>query len=341
MLAALKTSTTGADRYGKIKSEERYKIWSDNMILQMEYNKRSGDFFLLNEYGDMTTDEYNRKMKMRTIKTLEDRRHVQTKTQAESQWTSWSNQQTKQREQATNQPKQQQRPERDISSSAKSAAMNYYSGKINASITSNGNVYAKQQTVASTTPKKQQASTAKTQTTAKEPIIPVVGSSSQEFESKSIITDKTEFNDKSVENDDNGTTEEPILNIKEVVFDDDAFQHSNSNKQGSDSPTMMATTSTSPSSIMDGVDAMNFFEERFDDGEDDEDIFGEDGFHPKEMYRNNLNENGDTTTKETANRKKNEPTKFKKTFITATSKPFSIGACISAVMAAATKAQRK
>jgi hypothetical protein len=42
------------------------------MMLQMQYNKRSGQFFLLNEFGDMTIEEYNQRvMNMKSTRTME------------------------------------------------------------------------------------------------------------------------------------------------------------------------------------------------------------------------------------------------------------------------------
>mmetsp|Transcript_34571 Transcript_34571/g.81503 ORF Transcript_34571/g.81503 Transcript_34571/m.81503 type:complete len:357 (+) Transcript_34571:77-1147(+) len=47
-----------AIRYGKVKDENRFEIFKKNFILQMEMNRRNGQFFLLNEYGDLTKEEY-------------------------------------------------------------------------------------------------------------------------------------------------------------------------------------------------------------------------------------------------------------------------------------------
>ena len=47
-----------AKRYGKTKLDKRFEIFRHNFIAQMEFNRETGQFFLLNEYGDMTTEEY-------------------------------------------------------------------------------------------------------------------------------------------------------------------------------------------------------------------------------------------------------------------------------------------
>ncbi|KAL3904401.1 MAG: hypothetical protein SGILL_010085 [Bacillariaceae sp.] len=45
-------------RYEKTKQDKRFQIFRSNFIQQMEFNRKTGQFFLLNEYGDMTTEEY-------------------------------------------------------------------------------------------------------------------------------------------------------------------------------------------------------------------------------------------------------------------------------------------
>jgi hypothetical protein len=47
-----------AFRYGKNKEEERFEIFRSNFMTQMDFNLLTGKFFLLNEYGDMTSEEY-------------------------------------------------------------------------------------------------------------------------------------------------------------------------------------------------------------------------------------------------------------------------------------------
>lgn len=46
-------------RHGKVRSIKRFEIFRRNFILQMEMNRRNGDFFLLNEFGDLTEEEYS------------------------------------------------------------------------------------------------------------------------------------------------------------------------------------------------------------------------------------------------------------------------------------------
>jgi hypothetical protein len=45
-------------RHGKVKEAERFVIFKQNFALQMESNRNTGEFFLLNEFGDLTVDEY-------------------------------------------------------------------------------------------------------------------------------------------------------------------------------------------------------------------------------------------------------------------------------------------
>lgn len=45
-------------RYGKTKDDRRYEIFKHNFMTQMEYNRKTGEFYLLNEFGDLTADEY-------------------------------------------------------------------------------------------------------------------------------------------------------------------------------------------------------------------------------------------------------------------------------------------
>lgn len=49
-------------RYGKVKEDSRYKIFKHNFMLQMEYNRQTGEFYLLNEFGDVTAEEYEAMM---------------------------------------------------------------------------------------------------------------------------------------------------------------------------------------------------------------------------------------------------------------------------------------
>jgi len=45
-------------RYGKTRSNKRFEIFKQNFEEQMEMNRRNGEFFLLNEFGDLTKEEY-------------------------------------------------------------------------------------------------------------------------------------------------------------------------------------------------------------------------------------------------------------------------------------------
>ena len=45
-------------RYGKTRSNKRFAIFKRNFVLRMEMNRKNGEFFLLNEYGDLTENEY-------------------------------------------------------------------------------------------------------------------------------------------------------------------------------------------------------------------------------------------------------------------------------------------
>jgi hypothetical protein len=51
-----------AFRYGKAKEDGRFEIFRSNFLKQMDFNLKTGKFFLLNEYGDMTSEEYEAKM---------------------------------------------------------------------------------------------------------------------------------------------------------------------------------------------------------------------------------------------------------------------------------------
>ncbi|KAL3919233.1 MAG: hypothetical protein SGILL_003856 [Bacillariaceae sp.] len=53
-------------RYGKkidFGNEERFKNFQLNFMLQMQHNKKTGIFYLLNEYGDLTSEEYHQLMR--------------------------------------------------------------------------------------------------------------------------------------------------------------------------------------------------------------------------------------------------------------------------------------
>lgn len=45
-------------RYGKVRNAQRFEIFKRNFVKQMEMNRKNGEFFLLNEYGDLTENEY-------------------------------------------------------------------------------------------------------------------------------------------------------------------------------------------------------------------------------------------------------------------------------------------
>mmetsp|Transcript_4415 Transcript_4415/g.8136 ORF Transcript_4415/g.8136 Transcript_4415/m.8136 type:complete len:362 (+) Transcript_4415:2-1087(+) len=47
-----------ADRHGKTKERKRYEIFRANFIHQMDFNRKTGQFYLLNEFGDLTAKEY-------------------------------------------------------------------------------------------------------------------------------------------------------------------------------------------------------------------------------------------------------------------------------------------
>ena len=53
-------------RFGKKKEDKRYDIFRANFIAQMEWNRKTGQFYLLNEFGDMTPDEYEAMNTMNT-----------------------------------------------------------------------------------------------------------------------------------------------------------------------------------------------------------------------------------------------------------------------------------
>jgi hypothetical protein len=48
-----------AFRHSKTKDDARYQIFRSNFIEQMEWNRKTGNFYLLNEFGDMTQEEYD------------------------------------------------------------------------------------------------------------------------------------------------------------------------------------------------------------------------------------------------------------------------------------------
>jgi hypothetical protein len=45
-------------RHGKVKNDKRFKIFNRNFVLQMEMNRKNGEFYLLNEFGDLSEEEY-------------------------------------------------------------------------------------------------------------------------------------------------------------------------------------------------------------------------------------------------------------------------------------------
>ena len=45
-------------RHGKVKDDKRFEIFKRNFVLQMEMNRENGEFFLLNEFGDLSEEEY-------------------------------------------------------------------------------------------------------------------------------------------------------------------------------------------------------------------------------------------------------------------------------------------
>ena len=45
-------------RYDKATTAKRFEIFKRNFVSQMEMNRKNGEFFLLNEYGDLTEEEY-------------------------------------------------------------------------------------------------------------------------------------------------------------------------------------------------------------------------------------------------------------------------------------------
>mmetsp|Transcript_20223 Transcript_20223/g.41484 ORF Transcript_20223/g.41484 Transcript_20223/m.41484 type:complete len:316 (+) Transcript_20223:110-1057(+) len=47
-----------AVRHGKVKNDERFEIFKKNFVVQMEMNRKNGEFFLLNKFGDLTKDEF-------------------------------------------------------------------------------------------------------------------------------------------------------------------------------------------------------------------------------------------------------------------------------------------
>ena len=46
-------------RHGKVEDMKRFEIFKQNFVSQMEMNRKNGEFFLLNEFGDLTEEEYN------------------------------------------------------------------------------------------------------------------------------------------------------------------------------------------------------------------------------------------------------------------------------------------
>lgn len=64
-------------RYSKTKEDNRFQIFKSNFMKQMDFNLKTGKFFLLNEYGDMTSEEYEAKVALKMkqnqdIKTVGD-----------------------------------------------------------------------------------------------------------------------------------------------------------------------------------------------------------------------------------------------------------------------------
>jgi hypothetical protein len=53
-------------RYGKTMDDRRFEIFKHNFMTQMEYNRKTGEFYLLNEYGDITAEEYEEMMAIPT-----------------------------------------------------------------------------------------------------------------------------------------------------------------------------------------------------------------------------------------------------------------------------------
>lgn len=371
------------------------------MVLQMEYNKRSGDFFLLNEHGDMTTEEYNRMMKMRTIKTLEDRRQLQQKPEQ---------QQPMQKHQAWQQHQQSKQDE--ISNSAKSAALNYYSGRIknvptggsrnsdevattNKSSTASMNTYSARINVNAGGVRSNEATSV-----SKSIMNESVGSSSQnqafpkinasngakvdgdvkkcdtqnnsEVSSNSnsralFVSSQATFNDKmstikpmgssssnnvvkgisSVDAEDNAKADtvkfeastdgisndddsNASFHIKEVIFNDEHFLR-NPTDAGSATRDAWSPPAINGVDFDTSIDAntMSFFEQRFDEDLTDT---GECESYFADLYESKTMAAVTTTKKKKANSKGYG-------FSTIGANGFSIGACISAVMAAATNAK--
>ena len=56
-------------RHGKVKEAERFEVFKQNFALQMESNRNTGEFFLLNQFGDLTVDEYESMMESSQILT--------------------------------------------------------------------------------------------------------------------------------------------------------------------------------------------------------------------------------------------------------------------------------
>ena len=48
-----------ANRYGKSKSDKRFENFKFNFMLQMQHNKKTGTFNLLNEFGDSKSKKSN------------------------------------------------------------------------------------------------------------------------------------------------------------------------------------------------------------------------------------------------------------------------------------------
>uniref|UniRef100_A0A7S4EGC2 Cathepsin propeptide inhibitor domain-containing protein n=1 Tax=Pseudo-nitzschia australis TaxID=44445 RepID=A0A7S4EGC2_9STRA len=65
-------------RHGKVKDEKRFEIFRKNFILQMEMNRKNGQFFLLNEFGDLTKDEYIFMLKSSQESKIKDQNEVES-----------------------------------------------------------------------------------------------------------------------------------------------------------------------------------------------------------------------------------------------------------------------
>eukprot|EP00339_Tiarina_fusa_P022620 CAMPEP_0117035896 /NCGR_PEP_ID=MMETSP0472-20121206/25468_1 /TAXON_ID=693140 ORGANISM="Tiarina fusus, Strain LIS" /NCGR_SAMPLE_ID=MMETSP0472 /ASSEMBLY_ACC=CAM_ASM_000603 /LENGTH=365 /DNA_ID=CAMNT_0004745507 /DNA_START=63 /DNA_END=1160 /DNA_ORIENTATION=+ len=58
-------------QYGKVADESRYSTYKKNLLMQEDYNRRVGAAFTLNEYGDMTEQEYYQ-MKAQAVAAVEE-----------------------------------------------------------------------------------------------------------------------------------------------------------------------------------------------------------------------------------------------------------------------------